>query len=63
MLRRTKDKVLTELPPKTFRDAEVELSAAQRQTYQLAEEEGVLQLTEHGRRRPRSSTFSSWCCG
>ncbi len=48
VLRRTKDKVLTELPPKTIRDAEVELSAAQRQTYQLAEEEGVLQLTSMG---------------
>ena len=48
VLRRTKDKVLTELPPKTFRDAEVDLSSEQRQTYQLAEEEGVLRLTEMG---------------
>lgn len=48
ILRRTKDKVLSELPPKLFRDAEVELSAQQRATYQLAEDEGVLRLTEMG---------------
>ncbi len=48
VLRRTKDKVLCELPPKMFRDADVELSPEQRQSYQLAEEEGVLRLTEMG---------------
>jgi len=48
VIRRTKDKVLTELPPKTFRDAEIELSPEQRQTYQLAEDEGVLRLTNMG---------------
>jgi superfamily II DNA or RNA helicase len=48
VLRRTKDKVLTELPPKMFREADVELSPAQRHTYQMAEEEGVLRLTEMG---------------
>ena len=48
VLRRTKDRVLTELPPKMFRDAELELSAAQRHSYQLAEDEGVLRLTEMG---------------
>jgi SNF2 family DNA or RNA helicase len=48
ILRRTKDKVLTELPPKTFRDAEVELSAMQRESYQLAEEEGIVRLTSLG---------------
>jgi SNF2 family DNA or RNA helicase len=48
VLRRTKDRVLTELPPKTFRDADVELTAAQRHSYTLAEEEGVLRLTELG---------------
>lgn len=48
VLRRTKDKVLTELPPKMFRDADVELSSAQRETYRLAEEEGVLRLTAMG---------------
>jgi SNF2 family DNA or RNA helicase len=48
VLRRTKDKVLTELPPKMFREADVELTPAQRQSYTMAEEEGVLRLTEMG---------------
>ncbi len=48
VLRRTKDKVLTELPPKMYRDAELDLSPDQRASYELAENEGVLQLTEMG---------------
>ena len=48
IIRRTKDKVLTDLPPKMFRDVEIELSSAQRETYRLAEEEGVLRLTDMG---------------
>jgi SNF2 family DNA or RNA helicase len=48
ILRRTKDKVLSDLPPKIFRDADVELSAEQRESYRLAEEEGVVRLTEMG---------------
>ena len=48
VLRRTKDRVLTDLPPKLFRDAEIELTPEQRHTYQLAEDEGVLRLTEMG---------------
>jgi SNF2 family DNA or RNA helicase len=48
VLRRTKDKVLRDLPPKMFRDADVELSPEQRQSYQMAEDEGVLRLTELG---------------
>jgi SNF2 family DNA or RNA helicase len=48
ILRRTKDKVLTDLPPKMFRDVDVELTAEQRETYRLAEEEGVLRLTDMG---------------
>ncbi len=48
VIRRTKDKVLTELPPKMFRDAEIDLSPEQRATYELAENEGVIQLTEMG---------------
>ena len=48
VLRRTKDKVLTELPPKMFRDTELELSPEQRHSYQMAEDEGVLRLTEMG---------------
>jgi SNF2 family DNA or RNA helicase len=49
VLRRTKDQVLSDLPPKLFRDAELELSAAQRESYRLAEEQGVLRLRGLGR--------------
>lgn len=48
VLRRTKDQVLTDLPPKLFRDAEVELSSEQQLSYQLAQDEGVLRLTQMG---------------
>ncbi|HET6878847.1 MAG TPA: DEAD/DEAH box helicase [Pirellulales bacterium] len=48
VLRRTKDKVLTELLPKMFRDADVTLTPEQRESYRLAEDEGVLRLTELG---------------
>ncbi len=48
VLRRTKDKVLTELPPKLFRDADLELSPEQRESYALAENEGVVRLGEMG---------------
>ena len=48
VLRRTKDQVLTDMPPKLFRDADLDLSPPQRETYQLAEDEGVLRLTEMG---------------
>jgi SNF2 family DNA or RNA helicase len=46
VLRRTKDQVLTELPPKLFRDAEVELSPEQAEAYRLAEDEGVVRLRQ-----------------
>jgi len=48
ILRRTKDNVLKDLPPKMFRDAELELTPAQWATYQAAEDEGVLRLSEMG---------------
>lgn len=48
LLRRRKEQVLTELPPKLVRDAPLELGPRQRETYRLAEEEGVLQLTQMG---------------
>lgn len=48
VLRRTKEQVLTDLPPKLFRDAELDLTPEQLETYKLAEEEGVLRLTELG---------------
>lgn len=49
VLRRTKDQVLSDLPPKILRDAEVELTPEQRMTYDLAEKEGILRLSEMGR--------------
>jgi len=48
VLRRTKDQVLTDLPPKLFRDAEMELSPEQAETYRMAEQEGVVRLSEMG---------------
>lgn len=44
MLRRTKDMVLDDMPPKLYRDAELELTAEQLATYEKAENEGVVQL-------------------
>ena len=46
VLRRTKDKVLTDLPPKMFRDADIELTAEQMESYRLAEDEGVIRLRQ-----------------
>ena len=46
VLRRTKEQVLTDLPPKLFRDAELELTPEQAASYQLAEDEGVIRLRE-----------------
>lgn len=48
ILRRTTEQVLSDLPPKTVRDAYVELSPAQRVAYELAEKEGVIHLNELG---------------
>jgi SNF2 family DNA or RNA helicase len=48
ILRRTKDMVLKDLPPKLFRDAELDLSPEQRATYEMAENDGVMQLNEMG---------------
>jgi SNF2 family DNA or RNA helicase len=48
ILRRTKDKVQTDMPPKMFRDEELELTAAQYDSYRSAEDEGVVQLSELG---------------
>lgn len=48
ILRRSKEQVLKDLPPKLYRDAELELTPAQRQTYQLAENDGVLRLSQMG---------------
>lgn len=48
ILRRTKDKVLTEMPPKMFHDLELELTAPQHETYRSAEDEGIIRLTKLG---------------
>jgi len=46
VLRRTKDEVLTDLPPKLFRDADLSLTSEQWESYRLAEDEGVIRLSE-----------------
>ena len=48
ILRRTKDKVLTDLPPKMTRDAHLELTPAQRRAYTQAENDGTLRLNDMG---------------
>jgi SNF2 family DNA or RNA helicase len=48
ILRRTKDDVLTDMPPKVMRDLELDLTAAQRAAYTRAEDEGIVHLNELG---------------
>jgi SNF2 family DNA or RNA helicase len=48
ILRRTKEDVLTDMPPKIVRDTVLDLTAEQRQSYNLAEEEGVIRLNSLG---------------
>jgi len=48
ILRRTKDMVLKDMPPKLFRDAELDLSPEQYESYRTAEDAGILRLTELG---------------
>ena len=48
VLRRTKDQVLKDLPPKLVHDEPLDLSAEQRESYRLAEDEGIVRLTELG---------------
>jgi SNF2 family DNA or RNA helicase len=48
VLRRTKAQVMIDLPPKLMRDADIELTPEQREAYQMAEEKGVLKLSEMG---------------
>ena len=48
ILRRTKDDVQSDMPPKMVKDIEVELTEAQRQAYELAETDGVVHLNELG---------------
>lgn len=44
VLRRTKEQVQIELPPKLYRDADLDLTPEQLASYQLAEEQGVVRL-------------------
>ena len=46
VLRRTKDKVLDQLPPKLVQDTSIDLSPEQIVAYQQAEKEGVFQLKQ-----------------
>jgi SNF2 family DNA or RNA helicase len=48
ILRRTKDEVLTQLPPKMVKDALLELTPEQAETYRMAEDEGILRLSAAG---------------
>jgi SNF2 family DNA or RNA helicase len=48
ILRRTKDLVLTDLPPRLDRDEYLELTSAQQHAYKIAEKEGVIHLNELG---------------
>jgi SNF2 family DNA or RNA helicase len=48
ILRRTKDLVMKDMPPRIDRDAELELTDAQESAYRIAEKEGVIQLNDLG---------------
>jgi SNF2 family DNA or RNA helicase len=48
ILRRVKEEVMTDLPPKIIRDALLDLTPAQREAYELAEKEGVVRLNALG---------------
>lgn len=46
IIRRTKDMVMDDMPPKLYRDAELDLTPEQWLTYESAESEGVIRLEE-----------------
>jgi SNF2 family DNA or RNA helicase len=48
ILRRTKEEVATDMPPRIIRDTYLELTPAQRHAYDLAEKEGVIHLNTLG---------------
>lgn len=48
ILRRTKDLVMKDMPPRLYRDALLELTPQQLATYQEAEETGILRLSDMG---------------
>jgi SNF2 family DNA or RNA helicase len=57
VLRRTKDKVLKDMPPRLNRDERIELTPEQRETYRRAEEEGVLRLADLGQEATIQNVF------
>jgi SNF2 family DNA or RNA helicase len=48
ILRRVKEDVATDMPPKVIHDVYLELTAAQRESYERAETEGIVQLNALG---------------
>jgi len=48
ILRRTKDLVMKDMPPRLDRDEVIDLSPAQHSAYQIAEKEGIIQLNDMG---------------
>jgi SNF2 family DNA or RNA helicase len=48
IIRRVKEEVAKDMPPKIIRDAFLELSPQQREAYTLAEKEGIIHLNELG---------------
>lgn len=48
ILRRTKDEVLDDMPPKFINDVYIELNESQQHAYDLAENEGVIKLNDLG---------------
>jgi SNF2 family DNA or RNA helicase len=48
ILRRVKEQVMSDMPPKIVQDVALELTPAQRESYKLAESDGVVRLNELG---------------
>ncbi|MEX2285747.1 MAG: DEAD/DEAH box helicase [Planctomycetaceae bacterium] len=48
VLRRTKDRVMTDLPPRLDREEYLELAPAQQHAYEIAEQQGVIHLNDLG---------------
>jgi SNF2 family DNA or RNA helicase len=48
ILRRVKEEVLRDMPPKTVHDLVIDLTPAQRAAYELAEKDGIVHLNELG---------------
>ena len=48
IIRRTKDLVMKDMPPRLMRDAELALTPEQQATYEAAENDGVIRLNEMG---------------